>query len=65
MLTAVFDRSLYREMLFLTLAAMGKDHVGTSLKLLLDQNPVLLIKVTFSLLPQLPLIRSTRRRTRG
>ncbi len=24
----VFDRSLYREFLFLTLAAMGKDHVG-------------------------------------
>lgn len=22
------DRSLYREFLFLTLAAMGKDHVG-------------------------------------
>lgn len=31
----VCDRSLYREMLFLTLAAMGKDHVGTSLKVLL------------------------------
>lgn len=26
----VFGRSLYRELLFLTLAAMGKDHVGTS-----------------------------------
>lgn len=25
----MFDRSLYRELLFLTLAAMGKDHVGT------------------------------------
>lgn len=24
----VSDRSLYREFLFLTLAAMGKDHVG-------------------------------------
>lgn len=27
----VLCRSLYREMLFLTLAAMGKDHVGESL----------------------------------
>lgn len=26
----MFDRSLYRELLFLTLAAMGKDHVGRS-----------------------------------
>lgn len=27
----VLCRSLYREMLFLTLAAMGRDHVGESL----------------------------------
>ena len=25
---SVSDRSLYREILFLTVAAMGKDHVG-------------------------------------
>lgn len=63
----VFDRSLYRELLFLTLAAMGKDHVGTS-PLTSDLLQMLLCfstNVTVSLFLQLLLIRSSRRRTRG
>ncbi|XP_061088758.1 DENN domain-containing protein 4B-like isoform X2 [Conger conger] len=57
--TPRIQRSLYREILFLTLAAMGKDHVAAGG--IMSRAPV----TRPSLSPQLLSIRSTRQRTPG